>query len=207
MLRSQNKIKVLGVNFDSKLNWQFHIQSAITKAKKALQAIKLIKKHFNKNELMTLLIANYYSVLFYNSEIWLLPSLTRPIKQILLSASAAPLKMYCHTYHSLMSYETLHYVSKHPTPNDYTKYNHALLLYKTHNNTNQTSDWLDLNFNQNFNTRCHKANFIETSRFKPGKNLISNRITIINNQIEYKWLNLPLLAFKNKCKNIFLSKS
>ena len=47
LITSKTTIKVIGVNFDSKLNWQSHIQMAITKAKKALQAIKLIRKHFN----------------------------------------------------------------------------------------------------------------------------------------------------------------
>ena len=63
-------MNVLGVSFDCKLNWQTQIQNSITKAKKALNAIKIISKYFNKNELLTLITANYYSVLYYNSEIW-----------------------------------------------------------------------------------------------------------------------------------------
>ena len=69
-------MNVLGVSFDSKLNWQIQIQNSITKAKKALNAIKLIRNFFTKNELLTLITANYYSVLYYNSEIWYLQSNT-----------------------------------------------------------------------------------------------------------------------------------
>ena len=41
-------MNVLGVSFDSKLNWRSHIQIAITKSQKALQAIRIIKKTFHK---------------------------------------------------------------------------------------------------------------------------------------------------------------
>ena len=37
-------MNVLGVNLDSKLNWQSHVQHAIAKSKKSLQTLKLIKK-------------------------------------------------------------------------------------------------------------------------------------------------------------------
>ena len=98
----------------------------------------------------------------------------------------------------------MHKVLNRPTPNNYTKYNHALLLHKIHNNQYQTKDWLDLNFNQNFNARCNKANFIDTSNNKTGKNLISNRLMVINNEIDYIWLNLPYSAFKNRIKKLYL---
>ena len=72
---SNTHINVLGVTFDSKLNWQTHTQMAIAKSKKALQAVRLIKKFLNKKELFNVIRANFYSILYYNSSIWLLPSL------------------------------------------------------------------------------------------------------------------------------------
>ena len=39
------------------------------KATKALNAIKLIKKNFNSDELLRLVTSNFYSILFYNSEV------------------------------------------------------------------------------------------------------------------------------------------
>ena len=151
---------------------------------------------------MTLLNTNYYSILFYNSEIWLLPSLSRPIKQNLLSASVAPLKMCWTTYHPLMSYERLQNISDRPTPTDYTKYSHEVLLHKIYNNQNQTMDWLDLNLK--FQHQMWKANFFDTSKNIPGKNLLSNRLTVINNVIQYNWLNLPFKSFKNLSRKLFL---
>jgi hypothetical protein len=206
-IQSKNTMKVLGVIFDSKLNWQNQIQMSITKARKALQAIKLIKPYFNKKELYSLAISNYYSVLYYNSHIWMLPSLSRQSKIALLSASSAPLKICCNNYHNLISYERLHIIIKRPLPQAIIKHNHALLLHKTYNEQDPTSDWLQINFNQNFNARNNKANFIDTSNFKQGKNLLSNRFTVINNLIEYNWLNLPFEAFKIISKKLFFSQN
>ena len=49
--------------------------------------------YFTPNELLSIITANYFSVLYYNADVWLLPSLLPQLKQKLLSASAAPLKL------------------------------------------------------------------------------------------------------------------
>ena len=88
-------MNVLGVSFDSKLNWQIQVQNVITKAKKNLHAINLIKKHFKKYEILQLLTANYYSVLYYNSEIWHIPSLSHQLKKkINVRVCKSPKTMY-----------------------------------------------------------------------------------------------------------------
>ena len=69
-VKSKTSMNILGVQFDSRLQWTEHISNTINKSKRALHAIKLIKKHFNKEELRQLLTANYYSILYYNAEVW-----------------------------------------------------------------------------------------------------------------------------------------
>ena len=80
MLTSKPSMNVLGVTFDSKLNWQTHIENATSWAKKALHTINLIRKHLSKEELLNLITSNYYSILYYNSEIWHIPSNTHNSK-------------------------------------------------------------------------------------------------------------------------------
>ena len=60
--------------FDSKLNWAKHIAIQINKANRALHAIKLIRKYFTKDEILALLTSNFYSILYYNSEVWHIPN-------------------------------------------------------------------------------------------------------------------------------------
>jgi hypothetical protein len=61
--------------FDTKLSRSQHIRNSNTKAYKALNAIKLLKKYFSSKELVLLLKGNNYSILFYNNEVWHLNNL------------------------------------------------------------------------------------------------------------------------------------
>ena len=47
-------------------------------------------------------------------------------------------------------------------------------------------------------------NVYNTSNYKVGKNLPANRLKILNNKIELKWLNLSHDSYKIKCKGLFL---
>ena len=80
----------MGAEFDSKLTCSSHIAKRINKSNKALHAIKIIRKYFSSKELITLLTANFYSVLYYNSEVWHLSTLKPELHQMLLSASKTP---------------------------------------------------------------------------------------------------------------------
>ena len=66
LLRTKKTINVLGVIFDSKMQWSNQVAQAISKSKKALHGIKLIKKYLTKDETKMLLTSNFYSILYYN---------------------------------------------------------------------------------------------------------------------------------------------
>ena len=105
-------IHVLGVIFDSKLNWHTHVAKAIAKAKRALFALRLLRKHFSNIEMRTLLDSHFYSVLYYNSNIWLTPSLSPDMKQNLLSISATALRSCLMHKGFDISFENLHKTHK-----------------------------------------------------------------------------------------------
>ena len=205
-LISKNSINVLGITFDSKMNWQNQIENVITKAKKALHAIKLVRKYFNKNELLRLITANYYSILYYNSEIWHLPSNTYNCKKQLLTASALPLKLCVYHFDQSISYDTLHTSLKRAKPAQFMLYKHALLLHKIYNDENSSHEWQSMFFNQTFSTRATKPNFIDNSNYKIGKNLLENRFSILNNLICFEMLNLSYDCYKIKCKTLFITQ-
>ena len=54
-LISQKTINVLGVIFDSKLQWAPQIANCVSRSLNALSAIKLIKKLFSKKELFAII--------------------------------------------------------------------------------------------------------------------------------------------------------
>ena len=204
LITSKPSMNVLGVIFDSKLQWSPHVAQAITKARKALHAIKLIKKYFNLSELKTLLTSNFYSILYYNSEIWHIPKLKPCLKNKLKSASANALKLITRNYDRMMSFNDLHSVNNRALPDQMLKYKHALLLFNIYNNEVPHFEWLALNIDQIFTSRSNKFQVLTVINYKVGSNILTHRLSVINNQIPLSWLNLSKETFKIKCKELFL---
>ena len=201
---STPQINVLGVIFDSKMQWNEQVSKTIKKANKALLAIKLIKKHFTYPEIKTLLTTNFYSILYYNSEIWHTPTLKPYLKNLLLSTSARALQICTPNYTPMMSFKDLHSINLRATPVQFMFYKHSILLHSIYNDKMPMNDWLDLNFNQNFNQRETNFRAFNKSKYKVGKNKISERLTILNGKIPLEWLNLNKITFKLQCKQKFL---
>ena len=204
-VKSKKSINVLGVTFDCKLQWADHIAAAINKSKKSLHAIKLIAKYLNKNEIKQIITSNFYSQLYYNCEIWLMPSLSPVLKQQLLSASTRALKLLNNYSDLRISFDQQHKLQGRATPNEIMKYKLSIQLYKLYNGTQQNADWIDLNFQQNFNNRQKYVLINDESSLRIGKNLLMNRLGVLNNLIEYDWLNQGLNTFKLKSKKLFLT--
>ena len=108
VIKSKKSINVLGVMFDSKLQWSVQVAQAINKSKKALHAIRLVRKYMTKIELKQLITSNFFSVLYYNCEIWLMDSISPVLKQHILAASANALKLLSNTNDLRVSYNQLH---------------------------------------------------------------------------------------------------
>ena len=83
-------------------------------------------------------------------------------------------------------------------------FKHSLLLHKIFNNQIYAKDWLSLHFQQTFNSRNQTLRVFDTLKTKIGKNIVINRLKLINGKIEYEWLNLSWQSYKAKCKSIFM---
>ena len=62
VIQSKKEINVLGIIFDSKLEWGPQVANPITKSTRALNAISLIRNYFNQEELLKLITSNVYSI-------------------------------------------------------------------------------------------------------------------------------------------------
>ena len=116
-------------------------------------AIRLIKNYNLTDELLTLVTSNFYSVLYYNSEVWHLKTLHQSMKNKLLSISSKALKLCTKKPDMwMLSFNSLHEMVGRATPDKIFDYKLALQLYKAVNNNVPTPDWIN-NFNRKFN-RC-----------------------------------------------------
>ena len=202
---SKNEINVLGLTFDSRLNWAPQVSRAIKSSNNSLQAIKMIKKYLITSEIKVLLTSNYFSKLYYGSEIWQIPKLNVNSKKQLLSASANAMKLCERHYNPEISYVDLHKKYERALPNDFCMYRHCLMLFKIFNYMIPEYDWLDLNI-QMINTRRQKFFEVQNhSVYKVGNNILSNRLSCLNKKIELDMLNLPFNSYKILCKKMFLS--
>ena len=104
----------------------------------------MIQKYFTKDEILQLLTSNFYSILYYNSEVWHIPNLKPQLKQLLLSASANALKLSQRSPDMYESYIDVHKSCNRATPNQIITYKHAL-LHKLYDVNFPQGDWLDLN--------------------------------------------------------------
>ena len=171
---------------------------------KAQNAIRLIRKFFTKRELLSLITSNFYSILYYNSEIWHLPTLKATLKQSLLSASAKALRVCNKSNDYYVSFNNVHAACDRATPEMILLYKTALSLYKLYKIDFNHLEFISLNFNQILTGR--QTNFItlKSNERKVGINCLANRLTVINNKIPLNWLNFSLDTFKIKCKKLFL---
>ena len=153
---------------------------------------------------MLLVFAKLY--LFMSQYIWIFDweNIWASLKQQLLSCSSEALKL-CGRLGWTISFERLHSLHKRANLMSMMRYKHSLELYKLYNGSNDRKDWIDLNFQQNFNNRNNFINVFENSRLKVGRNLLVNKIRCINGLINKDWMNLSLNSYKAKCKDIFLS--
>ena len=108
-------MNVLDVNFDAKLNWNQHIANTVSKAKRSLFALRLLKKYLTTPEMRLLCDSHFYSVLYYNLSIWLTPGISHDMKQNLLSISANALRTCLRHYGHDVSFESLHKIHEKST--------------------------------------------------------------------------------------------
>ena len=168
-------MNVLGVVFDCKLTWLEHVAHAIKKSNKSLCALRLLKFFFTPNEMKNLLTSNYYSSLYYNSEIWLSNSLKQELKQSHLSASANAIRSCIPLQNRFILFEAIHKNFNQFTPTQMGYFKLSILLHKLYNSPNHSKDWRDL-ANQIVISRYQtKFRSFKSNNYKIGMNILINR--------------------------------
>ena len=103
-----------------------------------------------------------------------------------------------------MSFVNLHIIYKRATPDQVLLYKHALNLYKLMKDSEFTTEWVSLNFNQILTSRQNKFLAGRANNKKVGLIAFANRVYILNNKIPLDWFNLTYDTFKIRCKKELL---
>ena len=83
-------------------------------------------------------------------------------------------------------------------------YMHAIIAFKLFMDILCEDEFVHLNFQLVDNARATKLNFIKRHNYDVGKNILLNRMHVLNNKIDKRWLNLSLDYYKIECKKLFL---
>ena len=154
----------------------------------------------------TLLDSHFYSVLYYNSNIWLTPSLSPDMKQNLLLISATALRSCLMNKGFDISFENLHNTSKKCTPIQLSLYQLSISLHNRLNfdETDPCFETLTV-LDQIICTR-RQINFqiFRINKLKIGINTTANKLSNLNNMIALENLNLNKAQFKRFAKSQFL---
>ena len=86
-------MKVLGVIFDTKLDWTPQVESVIKKTTKILHGLKYIRKYVNVKQAKHVITAYYYSTLFYGLEVWFHQRLAFKLKHKIRLAHSRALRV------------------------------------------------------------------------------------------------------------------
>ena len=151
---------------------------------KAINAIRLLKNYFTKLELLQLITANVYSVLYYNSEIWHIPSLKNELKKKLTSLSAKAIKTRMYYPDQMISFENIHSMNERAMSDSIMHYKAALQLHKLYNATNLSLDRISLNIDQILTTRQTVFQILKSNKTKVGLSILTNRFAqLLNGKI------------------------
>jgi hypothetical protein len=201
-IHTKKQMSVLGVVFDSKLDWSLQVENSVRKSRSALQGLRILNKYFTTSERLTLITSFFYSRLYYGSQVWLIPSLKRALKSKLFSASGAALKLLDKD----MSFKDLHKKYNRATPTQFQKYTTAISLYDLIKKEIPEDDWINLQFNIQNDRRNTKLSFQANNRFKCGLNCLSNRFKSITNEIDKQWIDMTRDVYKTKCKRRLITE-
>ena len=201
VIKSRDCLNVLGIKFDSRLEWTVQVDKSVNEARKAAQAIRMIKQHFQNHELLKLITSYVYSRLYYAAQVWLLPTLKQSLQKRLFSQSGNTLKLI----ENEPTFTQLHKKYNRATPYIYSLYLSSLNLFDLNDKHMPLQDYDNLQVITMNDRRNVKFVFIRNNNYKVGLNRMSNRMRSITNTVCKSWILLSRDRFKKLCKDNIIS--
>jgi hypothetical protein len=195
-ITTTNTIKILGIIFDSRLDWTAYILHATTKARRTMQAIRILRKFFNIDELLQIAKAKVLCQMYYGSEIWLGPQSKEVSKKQIRTISTTCIRLCVGDFERAFNTDELHNLTNTKTVSQYEELTIAKTLFKIVKNTTPEEIFLDLLQNHaNENRSIHNLNFLSRNKRRVGKNCFANRVGEIVRKLMFDWNNMDYAMF------------
>ena len=201
-IKSSQKIKVLGILFDSKMDWSATVEKTVKSARKACQGVRMIRRYFDENERISLITSLVYSKMYYAAQVWLLPTLKKSLIDKLYSMSGAALKLVAPS----LNYKELHKKYERATPLIFSRYLTAVNFFDVSKSKNPQVDFHELPNVLTRERRNPMITFVTKNALKCGNNLIHNRFKWISNMLKKDCLSMSKDCYKTYCKSAIIKK-
>ncbi len=186
-INAKQEIGVLGIIFNSRLEWSKQVDKSILKARQSTQAFRRIKDYFTDREKKMLITSLVFSKMYYGSEIWLLPNLKERHFTRLYTQSGRSLKLI----NRELSYRVLHVTYSRATPKILSLYQTCINYYDLlHNPMQLMIEQENLHYVTLNDRRNIKVTFVRTNQSRVGLNNITNRLRTVTNMLNKSWLDL-----------------
>lgn len=204
IITSVNTMKVLGVLFDSKLQWSHQVENAIKKAKKACCGLNRLRKFISQEKMMQMATAFAYSKLFYGAPVWLNSVLSKKLWRLLKSVSTYIIKSALGLFDWWVSYDDLHEIAGRGTPQKMSLYFTATTMYDILSTGIPNAVARDIDTKIRHLERTDRYFVANDSNTKVGLNSFSNRITYVCNVVPASYFAKTKESFKIALKKLLL---
>ena len=200
MIASKNEMNVLGIAFDSKLDWEKQISKAILKTNRMLHGLRKIWRFLDSAQAQQVITSFYYSVLYYSLEVWFHRHLRFDLMQRIRSVHYRALRVT----HGKLTRDELDIIGKHATPDEWADYSVAKFLARTVI-VGKPACLLDEILQNAYSERRQHGRlfFYDNSVRKIGCQCIKNRLRCVARQMKFDWLNSSVETLRPKLKKTF----
>ena len=201
-VKTQQKMNVLGIQFDSDLSWDGQVSKVISKNNRILHGLRLIRRHFNKTQMTQILTSFYYSILYYGIEVWYHRGLSFHLKHKIKSAHYRAMRVI----YGNLGREELDEIGRRATPDEWSNYALGKFLAKMIITTSPGRLCKSSVVNAySVRRQPGRLMFFDSSTRKIGRQALKNRVTPIANQMKFKWLHSDLDSLRPRLKKCFFS--
>lgn len=205
-IKNKNSVNVLGILFDSKLNWSNHIEKVISTSKKDCFMLKKLGPFFLPEELSKIMTAMIFSKFYYGAVIWLNPFNLKSNSNRLLSASTNLIKSAFNLPDwNLVNRFDIHVLANRATPNMMSNYLSANTIASILTNKFPPKIYSSLINNVLVNDRNGLKYFPDCSKKRVGLNMFSNRFAFISKKLPFNWNEMTRTQFKKLSKQLFIN--
>jgi len=205
-------MRVLGIWFDREMRWQTQLRVVREKGKRLPAQLMFLRRRFSDEQISQVITSNYFSVLYYGSEVWY-DSLSFKDKNPISPIHHFPLRLIVRDFKHRFSRKQLSFLTKRLRPR-------ISMIIKLQNALCQLSISVSLSIffmklmsNSAIEMRAPlRPRLFDSSRTKIGHQSFANPVGRVARKLQFHWLdgNLTKDATRNplllKCNRLLLSR-